>query len=342
MSVLWLWAGLQIFAAPSGRSVLADLQNLDRELVAAEENLLTVEGRRAEIQKELLRIDTDLAATRVRKAEAFAAFQRRVRALARMPAGARLVLLGGSRSLADYLEASRVLRWVAAHDRKLQTRYLAEAEKLSRLEEEITTRQKTQEELVQQARAERDAVAKHRQERLELLQSIAADRDLRELAAKERGTARRQLTNMIEKMAPKGDPAERFAANEGRLPWPAAGPVDVAFGQRVERAYGTVTSHNGLDIRAKAGSPVQAVAAGRVVFADWLEGYGQLVIVDHGEHYHSLVAHLGRIDVAVGDQVSAGTVLGTVGDTGSMRGTVLYFEIRDHGTPVDPAAWLRP
>ena len=78
-----------------------------------------------------------------------------------------------------------------------------------------------------------------------------------------------------------------------------------------------------------------------MVFADWLRGYGRVVILDHGGQYHTLCAHLASVAVAVDDHVETGTKLGTVGDTGSMRGTVLYFEVRHHGLPEDPAAWLR-
>jgi septal ring factor EnvC (AmiA/AmiB activator) len=146
---------------------------------------------------------------------------------------------------------------------------------------------------------------------------------------------------MIGKLEPAGTPASRFSGNKGRLPWPALGPVDVAFGQQIEREFGTVTTQNGYDIRAPAGTRVQAVFAGRVVYADWLRGYGRLVIIDHGEGYHTLYAHLGTAVVQRGDAVAQGTEIGTVGDTGSLRGTFLYFEIRDKSVPVDPKLWLR-
>lgn len=132
-----------------------------------------------------------------------------------------------------------------------------------------------------------------------------------------------------------------FVPNKHRLPWPATGPVRVAYGQRIELAFGTVTSHNGWDIAAAAGAPVQAVAAGQVVYAGWLRGYGQLVIIDHGDGYHSVAAHLASVDTQVGESVVPGAQIGTVGDTGSLRGTVLYFEIRYQGKPVDPREWLR-
>ncbi len=174
-----------------------------------------------------------------------------------------------------------------------------------------------------------------------LLASIAEQGDLKSLTAREKRAAKQHLADMVHNLTPKAPLEARFVANRGLLPWPAAGRIDVRFGQRVEHTFGTVTSHNGLDIRVPSGTPVQAVAGGRTVFADWLQGYGQLVIVDHGEHFHTLVAHLGSIAVKSGDEVEQGTILGTVGDTGSLRGTVLYFEIRQSGVPVDPSSWLR-
>jgi septal ring factor EnvC (AmiA/AmiB activator) len=74
----------------------------------------------------------------------------------------------------------------------------------------------------------------------------------------------------------------------------------------------------------------------------WFKGYGNLVIVDHGDGYHTLVAHLGAMRTAMGEEVEAGTVLGTVGDSGSWKGPFLYFEVREHGRPVDPRPWLAP
>jgi septal ring factor EnvC (AmiA/AmiB activator) len=110
----------------------------------------------------------------------------------------------------------------------------------------------------------------------------------------------------------------------------------------VNPKFNTVTVQNGVDIAAPAGAPVRAVAPGRVVHAGWFRGYGNLVIVDHGAGYHTLVAHLGSMRTAMGEEVEAGDVLGSVGDSGSLKGPYLYFEVRERGRPVDPRPWLAP
>jgi septal ring factor EnvC (AmiA/AmiB activator) len=118
--------------------------------------------------------------------------------------------------------------------------------------------------------------------------------------------------------------------------------VTVGFGRVLNPRFKTVTVQNGIDIGAPAGAPVRAVAAGRVVHAGWFKGYGNLVIVDHGEGYHTLFAHLGAMQTAMGEEVDAGHALGTVGDSGSLKGPYLYFELRERGRPVDPRPWLSP
>jgi septal ring factor EnvC (AmiA/AmiB activator) len=137
-------------------------------------------------------------------------------------------------------------------------------------------------------------------------------------------------------------PAEPEIRNaKGKLLFPVeAGTVEVRFGRARDPRFGTVTLQRGLDIRAAEGSRVRAVHGGRVAHSGWFKGYGNLVILDHGQGLFSLYAHLGELGRAQGDEVSRGEALGTVGDTGSLKGPYLYFELRDGQTPLDPARWL--
>ncbi|MBI3180169.1 MAG: peptidoglycan DD-metalloendopeptidase family protein [Deltaproteobacteria bacterium] len=322
-------------------SLLDALERIDRKLQSAQTRLDEIETQRVVQHKELAALEADLAAATVRKEEALAQFRRRLNALARMPAGARLVLLGGSRSLADYLETTRVLRWVAMHDRKLHDMYVAERDRLRTIDAAARARKDALLAVEARARQERDELAARRQERMEMLSRVSGSVELLARAARERDSGRGELAAMVRRLTPAGAPRGRFSENRGRLPWPAAGVVSMRFAERVQHAPGMATVQQGLDIRAQAGARVQAVAAGEVAHVGWLKGYGQLVIVDHGEGYHTLAAHLASVSVAAGEHVETGVALGTVGDTGSLRGTVLYFELRRQGVPIDPAPWLR-
>lgn len=116
-----------------------------------------------------------------------------------------------------------------------------------------------------------------------------------------------------------------------RLRWPLTAPVGDAYGPRGGRW------HTGIDLKAQAGAPVTAAAAGRVTWAAWLGGgWGLLVTVAHGDGARTLYAHLSRIDVSVGSRVRAGAQLGLVGATGDATGPHLHFELRVRGAAVDP------
>jgi murein DD-endopeptidase MepM/ murein hydrolase activator NlpD len=131
-------------------------------------------------------------------------------------------------------------------------------------------------------------------------------------------------------------------ALRGRLPWPADGPILTAFGSSVSTRWGTRTESHGVVIGAPEGEPFRSVAAGRVVFADWYKGFGLTVVVAHGGGDLSAFGHAQRLNVAPGDDVEAGQVLGAVGDTGSLEGPRLWFQLTAGGRPVDAARWLAP
>jgi len=116
--------------------------------------------------------------------------------------------------------------------------------------------------------------------------------------------------------------------------WPVNGPVVSPFGMRWGRMHG------GIDIGVGEGTPIHAAAGGRVVYAGWMSGYGNLVAVDHGGGLSTAYAHQSRIGVSLGQSVSQGQVIGYVGCTGHCFGPHLHFEVRVNGSPVDPLGYL--
>jgi septal ring factor EnvC (AmiA/AmiB activator) len=127
-----------------------------------------------------------------------------------------------------------------------------------------------------------------------------------------------------------------FRTLKGKLPWPSTGSIRYKFG--TPRANGDL-SWKGVLVTARPGTPVHAVSHGRVAFADWLRGFGLMMIIEHGDGYMSLYGHSESLFKDVGDWVDAGERIGTVGDSGGRETSGLYFEIRHLGTPVDPMRW---
>lgn len=122
--------------------------------------------------------------------------------------------------------------------------------------------------------------------------------------------------------------------------WPLKGRLTSLFGRRIHPIYGTPDFHTGIDFGVPVGTEVHAAAAGKVSFAGWQGGYGLLVVIDHGDGLSTYYAHLSEALVEVGQFVEQGQVIALTGNTGLSTGPHLHFEIRLHGRPVDPLAWL--
>ena len=178
----------------------------------------------------------------------------------------------------------------------------------------------------QQVLASLTAAARTREQSLARLKSQQADLE----------GLLQQLNRSLKSVAPP-DNATAFGRSRGALPWTVAGQVTAKFGDN--RASGV--KWEGVVIATERDAPVKAVAAGRVVYADWLPGLGLLAIIDHGEGYLSLYGHNDRLLKAVGEPVEAGEPIAAAGDTGGRAAPELYFEIRRAGRPVDPAPWFK-
>ena len=180
-------------------------------------------------------------------------------------------------------------------------------------------------------------------------QSVLADLDIQlkdeqaRLAAL--GKDEKSLVDLLEKLRdvfadiPKQIAGEEpFTQLRGRLNWPARGKVAVAFGAK----EGNDRTSNGVVIAVAEGSEVRAVSHGRVVFADWMRGFGLLLIVDHGDGFLSLYGYNETLFKDVGDWVSANEAVASSGATGGQKTPGVYFELREQGKPVDPRGWLKP
>lgn len=144
------------------------------------------------------------------------------------------------------------------------------------------------------------------------------------------------LRELLADIPAGGEPQLAFKALKGKLNWPAPGALAQGFGAR--RA-GSGLRSRGVIIKAPEGVKVHAVSHGRVAFADWLRGFGLLLIIDHGDGYMSLYGHNQALYKEVGEWVDTGEVVAVLGSSGGLAGPGLYFELRHNGRPVDPLRW---
>jgi septal ring factor EnvC (AmiA/AmiB activator) len=259
-------------------------------------------------------------------------------------------VLFSAESFFDLCQTRDALQRILACDASLWDKYQVQQERLASLSETLTAQQANQDSLLLKYQEETQSIAQERGRRAKLLASIQADKrstlaaivSLRQ-TAKELDETIRSLERTPQLPAARSCPQSGgFVALKGALPLPVQGEVVVPFGyHRDQGAYNVTSFHSGVNIMADLGAPVRALCDGQVIYASWFKGYGNMMIIDHGEHYYTLSAQLEQLLKERGDIVQSGEVVGTVGDTATLSGPGLYFEIRHYGKPLDPVLWFQ-
>ena len=217
-----------------------------------------------------------------------------------------------------------------------------DVQRIAELGSELEVQDAKLAELEKQQRAQLATLETAREKRSQVLASLEAQshnraQSLERLKGEQAGLERllRELRAAMARFPVEGNDA--FTRLRGKLSWPVSGQLIARFGDA--RAGGV--RWDGVLVATERGTPVKAVCAGRVIYADWLPGLGLLAIVDHGDGYLSLYGHNDRLLKAAGEEVAAGDAIAAAGDSGGSSRPELYFEIRKGGKPVDPRPWFR-
>ncbi len=324
--------------------------NLSRELALVRRTLKDIDRQLRRLKKEVGTIDQQLrhqeqqiAKSRRAAATVTEQLKRRLVALYKEGDVGPLKILFSADSVTAMVQQYQYLSRVLEHDKELLEEYRHVIEQRKRQLAELESLKKKKLAALDKVKQQRQVADKGRRLQARLLQKARSEKKqlATELAQLKSNAARLQtLVKRLETSAQSvsGRGAGSFAVGRGKLAWPVAGRVIIGFGQQKDQKLGTYYESNGIEIATPPGSPVRAVAAGKVVFADYFKGYGNLYILSHPGGYHTLYAQLKQMVKQAGDRVSAGDLLGKSGLDG--RGSI-YFEIRSKGSPVNPLAWLK-
>jgi septal ring factor EnvC (AmiA/AmiB activator) len=241
------------------------------------------------------------------------------------------------------------LGYVSRAATALLAEYRAGIAEAARLASEAEARRARLLAIEQASRADRERVVRERRERRKVFDSLAGDirkgrRDIKQLQADEARLSRllqeigRVVYGRVERTPEAGARREPFASLQGKLSLPVRGELTGRFG--APRGAAGVEA-KGVFIRAPQGQPVKAIAYGQVVYADWMRGFGNLLIVDHGQAYLSIYANNDSLLKQVGENVTVGETLATTGASGGNEETGLYFELRHSGRAFDPLRWVK-
>jgi septal ring factor EnvC (AmiA/AmiB activator) len=337
-------------------SVLAELEQTEQRLAQKQRELGRLDQRARAVETEIGALRGEIGRLETTRSGQEDVLARRLRTIYKIHAqGSALPLLLSGEDPAQRAAVIRQLGSLAALDARLIREYRVTSDKLGDRKSRQEARQAELAALRADLKREQAEVDQEAARRRILLARVRDERAYHERMVGELTEAAKRLEAFIQELQarqrrlarvppPKGGlepPGIGFGTLRGRLPWPTDGRIVSGYGPQVHPRFGTRTFRNGVDIEAAEGRDVAAVYGGHVVYTGWFKGYGNLIILDHGNEYYTLYAHVAEILVKEGDDVRQGQRIGTVGDTGSLAGPRLYFEVRYQGKPQDPEQWLR-
>ena len=319
-----------------------DLEKKNQELNAANSKLISIELETARKETEVEKIIASIGQKRE-------LIRQRAVALYRWHKGVSpFVILGGDVTLGAFLQRVRYLEATVAFDRDLVETLSEEVQRQETLRKELTQKNEELAGQKQTLHEAKESVRKDVEKKRQILASLKREKESRMRALKELEQAALRLQKMIDEMSqrtvvkPQDTPTGTGSDGvRGRLEWPVKGEVTSAFGKSKHPEFAVDVFRKGIEIEAPLGEEIRAVEKGRVAFADRFSGYGKMVIVDHGERFFTIYAHLSDILKKKGDEIRRGEVVGLAGDSDSLAGAKLYFEMRKDGHSIDPVPWFR-
>ncbi len=327
------------------QSAERELEAVDLELGIHTRELELASAAEAKLAGEQQAIELQIAALVPRIARQKADLRKRLVALYRLGGLSYVRVLLALDDEQNPIEAMSMLSYLVSRDARLVTRFQNTRVQLAAQRTQLAEKQLRLQQTKQVVEERRRAVAASAQQKQLLLARLKTEESgtQQELATLEEKAKRLQrLVDSLSRQKRGLDPATDIRAVQGALAWPVEGKVFETFGRHRNPKFSTFTVSNGLKIEAKAGAQVRAVFAGTVLFSQWFKGYGNLIILDHGNRIFSLYGNVKSPAVAVGDKIATGQLIAGVGESEEAGpGGHLYFEIRQDNKPEDPQKWLR-
>jgi septal ring factor EnvC (AmiA/AmiB activator) len=292
-------------------------RKLDTEMKVLEKKVAHQEEEIVQLEKILVGLDKK--------------FQSRVRAMYKLHRVGIVRVLFSAEDYSDALRRYRAFKQVAENDLQLLQAYQQGIKEQEERQKNLLEEKKALTQKKNDIESKKREIEKEKQKKATLLASVKKERVAYEKAITELKAREKDLHSLLQKLTIKAASLKGtdFKALQGKLPLPVEGTIFSPKGRE-----------KGIGIKAPEGTKIQAICNGKVAYASWFKGYGNLMIIDHGGGYHTVAAHASRLLKKVGENVKTGDVVALVGSTGSMEGSMLYFEIRHHGTAVNPLKWL--
>lgn len=324
-------------------SILTDLDRINRQLNIVESRLRKYRRELKNTEANILRVESEIAENK-RIIEKYKDWiKRKLRVLYKKGHSPDMVMLFlSSDDISQLMRSGKALQHITVYENKVLNVLKENLEELHTRERQLTELRSKLMKQKAKVRDDEETLAENKKNKEMLLVSIKREKTSYAKMLKELKAASERILKVIREAEKKDSfVAKGFSKLKGKLPWPLKGKIAIPYGSQRDPNFNTPIFRSGTYIQSNNDIFARAVHRGKVVFAEWFKGYGQLVIINHGEGYHTLYGSLSEIFPKVGDIIKVNQTIGRVGDSGVLNAPSLYFELRYKGKPLDPSQWFK-
>jgi len=335
--------------AEKEKKIINNLNIIEHELSKAEKQVTFIRSQAASLEEKIKEAQTasDSLKKQIQVSEKYAS--RRMVALYKLNHIGEMQLLASADSVSDFFQRKTALKRVLEYDSDVLGSLAEKKAALQKLSDSLREQKKEKLLLETTCKKEIGNISSKKKERSKLLSEVRSRKFLKLASVTSLQQAANDLDKkikdlmkeLLKRKQKESMKTGKFAASKGVLNLPVKGEIVSFFGPYRNTEFNVMNFQSGIDIKANRGEAIHAVCEGEVIFSDWFKGYGNMIIIDHGNRYCTLYAHADKVFKKEGDHAAKGEVIATVGETGSTEGPRLHFELRHHGRSVDPLKWLR-
>jgi len=328
-------------------SVLKNIEQLDQRLYRKKKERNRIDAKIKKKDQELANLSIDIADLDQHVQTHRNAVTARLRLLYIEGRTGYLKTLFTAETFGDAANRMDYISWIAQREHALVRQFQKDLTNLQSLKDQQTHARETLLALKNETQLNIKEISGLKRKKRTVLVSLSKEKATHERTVQDLKRSAEQVDSLLTALDRRFQLAQAKLRNRpGKVPslgsflWPVKGKVVSFFGRQKHPTFDTYVTKKGIEIQAREGSPIRSVSAGKVVYADWLKGYGLVVIVDHTNGFYSLYAHASKLLVTEGNAVRVGQMIGHTGETGVTEDDTLYFELRKGTMPIDPLIWL--
>ncbi len=325
--------------------IVSSLNDIERALNKTERRVSSLRSELAGVEEQIENTNTAIKALMIelRKSEDYAS--KRLVALYKLNLLGKIHVLASAESIYELMNRKISLERILNYDEQIIEGYMENKDRLSTLLDDFKNQKKERLSLKANLDAQIRTMSREKTNRAKVLTEIRNKKSLGLASIDFLKQAANALDQTIVTLRADFDKLMKITKKtlldyKGLLKMPAKGTIVSFFGPYKNAKFNVKNFRSGIEIKSERGAPIRTVGDGQIVYASWFKGYGNMIIIDHGHNYYTVYAHAEELLKFKGNNVKAYEIIAKVGDTASMKGAVLYFEVRYHGKPMDPLEWL--